>query len=263
MTLNLLLAACSGLFPPAPETPNLPLPSQTETPTTVWFPPTSTSTVFPTSVQLPTLEEHPGLGEALLTDNFDQPKFWTTASAENARAVLELNRLTLTVSPGLSILSLRSEPLLSDFYAEVTARLSLCRANDRYGLIFRVNSQADYYSYTLNCNGQVRLERVHSGETVPLQDWLPSGEAPAGAPGDVKLGIWFVGVEMRLFLNERFQFTVRDHVFQSGTLGLFASSRGTTQETVSFTDLTVYTVSYLSPTPAATPLQTQTPTRKP
>jgi len=249
------LTACSGFFPTPTPTPS-PLPTATATatvtPTIVWFPPTETNTPIPTQIVVLTPEERPDLGEVLFSDNFDQPELWNTAVSNTASAILERNRLTLAISkPGIAILSLRKEPRLGDFYAEITASLSLCRGRDQYGLLVRVSSAGDYYRYAVNCAGQVRLERVRSGQPYPVQDWLPSGDAPAGAPGEVKIGVWAVGSEMRFFLNDRYQFTVRDPLFWQGMLGVFVQSAGADPVTVSFSELVVYAVSNASPT--ATP----------
>jgi len=249
------LTACSGFFPTPKPTPS-PLPTATATatvtPTIVWFPPTETNTPIPTQIVVPTPEERPGLGEVLFSDNFDQPELWNTADSNTASAIVERNRLTLAISkPGFAILSLRKEPSLGDFYAEITASLSLCRGRDQYGLLVRVSSAGDYYRYAVNCAGQVRLERVRSGQPYPVQDWLPSGDAPPGAPGEVKIGVWAVGSEMRFFLNDRYQFTVRDPLFWQGMLGVFVQSAGADPLTVSFSELVVYAVS--NPSPTATP----------
>ncbi|MBA4380317.1 MAG: hypothetical protein C0393_06535 [Anaerolinea sp.] len=252
------LTACSGLFPPAvvTTTPTPTLLTPTETPTVVWFPPTETPTPFPTQAVIPTPEGRPGLGEVLFIDNFDQPEFWNTAVSNTASAIIDSNRLTLAVNqPRLAVVSdnecfaLRKEPRLGDFYAEMSADLSLCRGKDQYGLLLRVLSNGDYYRYAVNCAGQVRLERVRSGQPYPLQDWLPSGDAPPGAPAEVKMGVWAVGSEMRFFLNDRHQFTVRDPLFKQGTLGVFVKSEGASPVTVSFSELIVYAVTYASPTP--------------
>jgi hypothetical protein len=234
-------------------------PPATSTPTIIWFPATNTPTPFPTPVLLPTEEALPGLGESLLSDSFDDASIWTTASANSASAVVERKRITLTARPKFSILSLRAGPVLTDFYAEIIVRMSLCRSTDVYGLLFRATSSADYYRFAVNCSGQARPERIRNGQLVPLGDWLPSGDAPAGAPGEVKLGVWASGGEMRFFLNDRYQFTARDPVFKSGTLGVFIVSNSATGETVSFSDLKISTVSYVSPTPSASPSRTPTP----
>jgi hypothetical protein len=68
---------------------------------------------------------------------------------------------------------------------------------------------------------------------------------------------------MRFFLNDRYQFTVRDPVFRSGGIGVYAMANNTTDSTVSFSDLNVYAVTYVSPTPSSTPTRTPVPTRTP
>ena len=138
------------------------------------------------------------------------------------------NRLVLSITePGpLSIASLRSQPAVGDFYAEATADISLCSGKDQYGMLFRASGSGDYYRFVLNCNGQVRLERVRGGVAYPLLDWFSSNDAPLGAPAQVKLGVWAVGREMRLFLNDHYQFSVVDPVFSTGTIGFFIYANG-------------------------------------
>jgi len=253
------LAGCSSLFPTPVPTGTL-ASTDTVTPTIVWFPATNTPTPLPTMFVPPTQEEHPGLGSLIFQDTFNNAGLWSTGLPEGASATVERNRITLTSRPKFPILSFRSEPILTDFYAEVNASLSLCRNSDLYGLLVRLMSNVDYYRFLLNCNGEVRAERVRNGEVIPLQDWIPSGDAPLGAPGEVKISIWAAGAEMRLFLNDRYQFTVRDPVFRSGSIGVYAMSNDTTDITVSFSNLNVYQVAYVSPTPSSTPTRTPVPT---
>jgi hypothetical protein len=256
------LTACSSLFP-TPEPTATAAPTSTVTPTIVWFPATNTPTPQPTTIILPTMEEYPGLGNLIFSDTFDNTGLWSTGLPEGASIAVERNRITLTSRPKFAILSLRAEPILTDFFAEINISLSLCRGSDVYGLLVRAMSNADYYRFLLNCNGQVRAERVRNGEVIPLQDWIFSGDVPLGAPGEVKVSVWVAGAEMRLFLNDRYQFTVRDPVFRSGSIGVYVMANGTTDSTVSFSDLNVYTVSYVSPTPSSTPTRTPVPTRTP
>jgi hypothetical protein len=260
----LLLAACSGLNPTPSGTPTLSS-TATPTPTIIWFPATNTPTLFPTQPPTQTEEYHPGIGDLLFSDSFDQPDFWNATNSAQASASLIRNRLVLSINePGpLSILSMRSQPVLGDFYAQATVDISLCNGKDQYGMIFRASTGGNYYRLTVNCGGQLRLERVRAGETYPLLDWLSSGDAPTGAPSQVKLGVWAVGREMRVFLNDHYQFNAFDPVFTDGTLGFFIFASGQTPVTVSFSDLSVYSVSYISPTPSLTPTITFTPSRTP
>jgi hypothetical protein len=92
------------------------------------------------------------------------------------------------------------------------------------------------------------VERVKSGTRLLIANPSASGDAPLGAPGNVKIGLWAVGGEMRLFLNDRFQFTVNERTFPSGEFGVFVQSKGNTPVTITFSDLNVYEVNYIPPT---------------
>jgi hypothetical protein len=259
--LLILLSACGGLFPASPLTPT-PIPAtQPPTATIVWFPPTNTATFFPTLTVPSTPDPRPGLGELLFTDTFNQPSLWNISSSGLASASITRNRLILSISgPGpLPISSLRSQPLLGDFYAEATVELSLCGNTDQFGMIYHASPGDSWYRYTLRCDGQLRFERSLNGSRSILLDWQPSGDAPIAAPAGVKLGVWSVGREMRFFLNDNYQFTIRDSYLPAGTLGFFAFASATTPITVSFSDLVVYSVSYLTPTPSPAPSQPPTP----
>jgi hypothetical protein len=77
------------------------------------------------------------------------------------------------------------------------------------------------------------------------------------------MGVWAAGAEMRFFLNGRYQFSVIDPVFRNGTLGVFASASSPEGMNVNFSNLTVNSVSYVSPTPTATASKTPKPSRTP
>lgn len=260
-------AACA----PGIETP--PLESATVTPeilpteTIVWFPPTSTHTPFPTFQPSATIEPFPGLGNLLYTDDFSSPADWTNARIESRgsnNVLVTGSRLILSVNAGpVTLASLRSGLFLTDFYAETRLNLNRCAGRDAYGLLFRASTEAYAYRFTLTCEGQMRVERVRGGEVYPLSNWETSGDLPPGAPAQVKLGVWAAGAEMRFFLNDRYQFTVFDRVFGSGSLGYFASVRSEIGLSVSFSDLRINAVSYVSPTPTLTPSRTPLPSRTP
>jgi hypothetical protein len=199
------------------------------------------------------------VGRISATDDFGQASRWDTAVSNQGSAAISGGQLTLAVQPGVYLISLQRELQVSDFYAEITARPSLCRGEDNYGLLVRANA-ATYYRFAVVCNGTVRAERVSGSQRTALQPPVPSGDAPPGAPAEVRLGVWAVGRELRFFLNGNYQFTIQDTNLAVGTLGVFARSTGDTPVTVSFSDLVLRTVSYVSPTPSLTPTKTPIPT---
>jgi hypothetical protein len=263
-TCGLALAACSGplTIPTVTSTSFL---TETLTPTVVWFPPTDTPSFIPTKSPASTEDLHPGVGSLSFSDSFVQSELWNTSGSEQASATVTRNRLVLSISgPGpLSIISLRSQPVLDDFYAETQVDISLCSGKDQYGMLFRASGNDDYYRFAVNCNGQLHLERLRAGEAYPLLDWFSSGDAPVGAPAQVKMGLWAVGREMRLFLNDHYQVSLLDPIFSSGTIGFFVFASGQSPVTISFSNLTVYSIYYISPTPTQSPTLTPTPTLPP
>jgi hypothetical protein len=236
------ITACSGmndlLTTPTPIT-------MTETPpptsTRIWFPPSATATPQALSTKAPTPEMRPGVGDILLEDDFSDSTLWNIAASNQASAAVENNRLTIAVQSGVSMLSLRQDLFPNNYYAEITARPSLCRGDDNYGVLIRA-SAASFYRFVLTCNGTIRAERVLNGTRIVIQEALPSADVPPGAPGEVRIGIWAFDRDIRIFLNGRYQFSISEPTLQSGTIGFFVRSAGNTAAVVSFSNLVVQEV---------------------
>ena len=193
-----------------------------------------------------------GLGSIIASDDFSRSSTWDTAASDQGSASISRNRLTLAVQPGIYLTSLKRDIVAGNFYAEITARPSLCRGEDEYGFLVRANA-ATYYRFSLTCNGQAHAERISLKERHDLQDPVLSGDVPPGAPGEVRIGVWAAGSELRLFLNGRYQFSISDHNLSSGTVGVFARAAGDTPITVAFSDLEVRAVDYIPPTSTPNP----------
>jgi len=249
--MTILSTACLPLNSPLPTETPIPTDTQIPTETIVWFPPSATATLlaFPTYTGTP--EMSPGIGKATLSDDFSDDSVWDTATSNQGSAAISHNRLTLVVQPGYYLASMRRKLIVSDFYAEITARPSLCRGKDNYGVVVR-GIGSSFYRFVLACNGEVRAERISGGTKLSIHEPVPSGDAPA-APGEVRIGIWAVGGDMRLFLNGRYQFSVTEGTFPSGGLGVFVRSTGDTPTTIIFSDLRVYDVDYIPPTKTPIP----------
>lgn len=253
-----LLAGCAPerLIDPTETITVTPIPS----PTIIWFPPTNTLTPIPAFVAPPTLNPLPGMGAVIFRDDFSDASDWSLANSSANTIIIERNRLTLAANNSpMSLFTLRNTSL-TNFHAEVKVNVNRCEGNDSFGMLFRNQGQYESYRVALDCSGQVRLDRLH-GSTYPLQNWLPSGDAPLGAPAEVLLGVWVSGREIRITLNGNYQFSAFDTVFSGGTIGFFVDAKSAAGMNISFSDLVVRDVSYLSPTPTFTPSSTPKPTR--
>jgi hypothetical protein len=153
------------------------------------------------------------------------------------------HELSLALSqPKGYLYSVRTEPHFENFYVEITASPSLCSSEDQYGLLLRFNSASSFYRFALSCNGQLRLDRIVSGTASSPQGWLPSASVPSAAPSSSRLGVWMMGEDMRFFVNDQFQFAIRDPMLTSGAIGVFVRSSGETAVTVNFSDFVVYNI---------------------
>ncbi len=247
-----IVVACLPLNPPPATEPSPPTDTPLPTGTIIWFPPSATPTLKVDATYTSTPETRPGVGSELITDDFSDEKLWDTATSSQASATIKSNHLTLAVEPGVSVASLRRDINLGNFYAEITARIGLCRAEDSYGIIIRDFGNS-FYRFVLSCDRMIHVERVKSSTRLIIFNPVISGDVPPGAPGEVQIGIWAVGSEMRLFLNGRYQFSVSEKTFPSGAFGVFAQSKGDTPVTVTFSDLKVYDVNYSAPTITPSP----------
>jgi hypothetical protein len=234
------LADVSLTQAPSTQVPLPPTSTPQPTPTIIWFPPTPTFTPFPTQVVTPTAEMRTGLGQVLLDDTFSSTVDWNLPASVDGTIAINTGDLSIAIPEARAYLyAIRLKPQLIDFYAEITAGPTLCAGKDEYGLLVRYTSSANYDRISLTCDGQVRLDRVSAGTASALQPWMVSGAFPPGAPGNTRLGVWAVDDELRVFINDIYQFSVRDPVSKSGSIGVYARSTGVNALTVLFSNLVV------------------------
>ena len=221
------------------------IPSSTpsSTPTIIWFPSTATFTPYPTPTQPePTPDQQPGIGDLLLEDDFSDSSLWELKKSSTSSVAPGKNEITIAIQDEKAyVASLRKEPDLGNFYAEITANPTLCLGVDEYGLLIR-GSASGYYRFSLSCDGQVRLDRIYNGQAAALQLWMPSGEVPIGSPSISQLGVWAKDQDLRFFINGKFQFSIQDPLITNGQLGIFARSTGGHSLTVNFSRLAVYSL---------------------
>lgn len=260
LTVGLVyLSACTA----SSEEPVIETATTTVTPTAsatiIWFPATSTPTSVPTREPEPTENLHPGVGDVLIKDDFSRQSMWSTKSEAGANISLNSNELTLALQDEKAYkASLFSFDDLSSASVEVTSNVTLCKAEDSYGLLVRASNELTGYRFLVNCLGQVKLEILKSGKPYTLVDWMQSGQVLPGSPYQLRLRVWMVKDELRFFLNDVFQFSARDALFKSGKIGLFARQAADTPITVSYSNLVIRSIDSGYVLPKQTPKPTAT-----
>jgi hypothetical protein len=202
---------------------------------------TPTNTPLPTAGITPSPDLRPQYGALIFEEVFNDPSLWTLSMGQSGSIALGKDELTIALSqPGAYLYTARKQPPLGDFYAEITASPTLCRGEDEYGLLIHFTSAADFFRFSLTCNGQVRVDRVLRGVASSPMPLTFSSAVPQGAPSSSRLGVWAIGREMQFFINDQYQFTVRDASIPKGNLGVFARSNGENAVTVNYSNLKVY-----------------------
>lgn len=245
--LLITMVACLPLLqqPSIRTTPTQLPPTDTATPTTVWFPATATYTPLPTSTLpiTPTIDTKPRHGNLIFSDEFTNPADWEQGSFKDGIIALGNDELSLVVKKEMGYLSsLRQDTILDNFYAEITASPRICREADEYGFLFRVSSSNDFYRFSLTCDGQTRVDRFYNGQASSPQPLTLSGAVPPGAPSESRLAVWTLGREMRFFANGEFIFAVSDPTLNKGSIGVFTRAKGEDDVTISFSKLEVYEI---------------------
>lgn len=186
----------------------------------------------------------PIYGEEFFREDFSDPQTWTQGRYPQGIVAPGVNELSLAVNQERGyVSSLLQGVTLEDFYLEITASPSICRGNDEYGLLIRLQSSQDFFRFGLTCDGQARLDRLLGGVASAPQPPTFSGAVPPGAPSISRLGVWALGREMRFYANGQFLFSIRDSSILSGSLGLYVRAAATDAITVNFSDLAIYQVS--------------------
>jgi hypothetical protein len=252
LALLVIFVFSAGCLPaavsPSPTSPGVtPTPQTTAqgapTATIDWFPSTDIPVPSPLPQVSPTPAIFPVLGAVAFEETFEDPELWERTSGPRGSAALGPNELTIVLNePGAYIASTRREPYLADFYLEVTARANLCAGLDEYGLLLRVASAADFYRFSLSCDGRMRLDQIRGGTAASPLTWTPSAAVPRNAPAATRIGAWADGEQMHFYLNGTFQVSVNTPMIPGGQIGFFARSGGQNAVTVNFSDLTVWEV---------------------
>ena len=258
----LALSGCAGgLFAtPAPLPTETPTVTPTPTATIQWFPNTATPTPLPPLELQPTPAMRPGVGALLLEDDFSSAADWATQRTAAGSVGLGANKLSIVINqPNVALTSLRTAPDFGDFYLEVTVEPSLCGRDDRFGVLLRAQSEGDYYRLFSDCAGNLRLERVLGGTATVVQNWTAT--ILIRPPLSFKLGVWVYRSEMRVFVEDKFQFSASAPMLTGGRVGFYARAATKGSLSVSFADLKVYALdpAGILPTATITPTATRTP----
>lgn len=240
LVLAVMFAGC--YLPPTEPIPSLtPTLTATLTSTPVWFPATATPTPLPTFPRTPTPDLRPFVGDLIVEEGFVDEEAWYQLAGNIGNISFSDQRINLAINepPGM-IYAFRETPILGDFYAEVTLQVNFCQGGDEYGLMVRVDStRLDHFRYAIECDGEVKLTQISGSSAAILEPQRRDPAIPVGFPGEIRMGVWALGEEIRFFINDRYFFSIEDRVIGEGALGVYLRAREDNPISVSFSEIEV------------------------
>jgi len=184
------------------------------------------------------------VGEVIFTEDFSQAGQWFLGEEDEfRRAAIADGKLSITlkVADRFALIFNTQRPA-RDFYASVMASAAACQFRDRYGLLFRLSDDANYYQLDVDCDGRYRLSKVVGGTLTALKDWTASDAIHSGGLVN-ELGVRAFGPALEVFASGQSLFTVSDSTFSDGGFGLIAGSGPQSLTyTAEFDDLSVWEV---------------------
>lgn len=221
-----------------------PLPTRTSLPNnplTV----TQTSTLAPIipGTALPSLaadDPKAGLGDPDFSDDFVDGSNWFVGNDEHVNIEIHDNQLSMTAlnADKYEAMRLSTQPIIDDFYMEVTTTTGECSGSDRYGLIFRAPgfTPIQGYLFGFTCDGMFSLRIFDGVNFTAIIQWTRSEIILAGSNQTNLIGISAVGQELKLYANGKPLLELQDDRFSSGYFGLFISAYSTPGFRTSYSD---------------------------
>ena len=236
----------------APPTSVLRADRPTSTPVATIIPTTAAPpTITPTPVIEPTPTVDPNelvLGDLIFAETFEQAGPWAVGETDTNLVTVSDNVLTFT-QKNIDTFAFRiTGRQADDFYTHTSTQVvGPCRTNDKYGLIFRLQDGVNYNLFLVNCEKQFRLYRIVGGSLEALNDWTESEFIDDSVGAINVLGVRGRAAQLDLFINDNYIWGVTDERFRGGRFGIWIGSGSTTNFTVVFDDLEIYSL------PAETP----------
>ena len=165
---------------------------------------------------------------------------WFVYNDEHINIEVQDNQLNMTAlnADKYEAMMLSTQPIIDDFYMEVTSTTGECSGFDRYGLIFRAPgfTPIQGYLFGFTCDGMYSLRIFDGVNFTAIVQWTHSELIHAGSKQTNQLGISAVGQEIKLYANGKPLLELQDDRFTSGYFGLYIGAYSTPGFSVSFSD---------------------------
>jgi len=188
------------------------------------------------------------LGNAILTESFNEPKSWEYYDDVDAGSRLEVldGAYQIQAGSGGYIWGL-NEQNHGDVVMEVNTNQLSEFEDNAYGVICRADesNNGDGYYFLISGDGFYSIA-IGAGDSVdPIVEWTTSSAINKGSDRNMMRAVC-IGDYLALYVNDKFVVDTRDNTFSSGYAGFVANVNDGGDITVAFDDLTIWEASLAS-----------------
>jgi hypothetical protein len=182
--------------------------------------------------------------EHLFWDDFSgsQAAPWKLEADDVAATTIQDGRLVITVNqPNTLQYSGLSEPLLDDFVLEVEATQLAGSPESSFGVLFRLQSQGEFYRFDITGDGRYTVERHNlDGSWTRFTDgWTRDDALQSGLNTTNRLRVVAEGFQLSLYANGELLQTFSDSAYPVGTIALDAGTFGKVPLSVAFDNVQI------------------------
>ncbi len=172
-------------------------------------------------------------------DSFDAAGSWHLSSDPSATVSVKDGQLQIHILQPEQIAWAAAGQSWQDFHLAVDATPLSGPADNEYGVLVRMNGDADFYAFSVSGDGYVRAARYQAGQWELLgPDWTRSEAVHPGTATN-HLEITAQGARLTFTVNGVTVAQVTDDALPRGDIGLYAGSFATADVMIAFDNLTV------------------------
>lgn len=127
----------------------------------------------------------------------------------------------------------------SDFILEAEATPLSGPGFNGYGLVYRAQDSAHYYTFAVGSDGYYGVLRVAGEEETPLVDWQQFPHVRRGRQAN-RLRVACAGATCRFYVNDEYAVTVEDDTWLAGDVGLWVRGFGDEDVAIQFLNARVW-----------------------
>jgi len=255
---------------PAETPPPTEIAPPTEMPTSTLLPsptPTATPTLTPTP-ELVAADPAQILGEPDAVDTFNTKTNWTLFDTECFKSEITDGMFVMTAKGGQGNICWEvSWPEYKDFYVDTMVFMpDDCKANDRFGLLYRAPDNDRGYLLGLSCDGKYSLTLWNGEKSTVLVEPTPSDVINVGLDAVNRLGVAAYGGVYHLYANGYYLIEVADNTYTGdGKFGYFVQTATDSGFVVEYDNLMVWQLEeeFIPPSLPAPPTTGILPTAAP